>query len=218
MKTGLSADCIGLDINKDGLLVQIAPSFGGNLLAKIMTPLAKPQMATVRPGVFKEIPHNDDLEGEVVTLELPATVPTERVRIVSSERSPERKQRIEEAKVVVCGGRGMGSKSKFKKALELAELLNGEVGATRPVVYANWIGHESLVGQAGKQIKPQVLFSLGVSGAIQHTAAINDAEFIIAVNKNPNAPMMKMADVAVIADANQICTAMIKELKRRIRA
>ena len=111
----------------------------------------------------------------------------------------------------------MGSKKKFKKLFELAEVLDGEVGATRPVVYSKWSPHDSLVGQAGRQIKPQVLLSFGISGAIQHTAAIEDAEFIIAVNKNPEASMMKIADVAIVADANQVCTTLIKELKKRIR-
>ncbi len=217
LKTGLSADCIGLDINDEGLMVQTAPSFGGNLLAKIVTPKARPQMATVRPGTFQEIPHDNNKKGKVIRMELPDDMPKERVRLVSSDRSPERNQKIEDARLVVCGGRGMGSKKKFKKIFELAKLLNGEVGATRPVVYSNWVGHDSLVGQAGKNIKPQVLFSFGISGAIQHTAAINDTDFIIAVNKNPNAPMMKMADVAIVADANQVCTALTKELKKRIR-
>jgi electron transfer flavoprotein alpha subunit len=111
----------------------------------------------------------------------------------------------------------MGTRSKFKKLFELARLMNGEVGATRPVVYSKWAEPESLIGQAGRHIRPKVLFSFGISGAIQHTAATHNAEFIIAVNKNPNAAMMKMADVAVVADANQVCTALIKELKERIR-
>ena len=111
----------------------------------------------------------------------------------------------------------MGSKVKFKKLFELAQLLDAEVGATRPVVYSKWIGHDALVGQAGKHINPQILFSFGTSGAIQHTAAIHDAELIIAVNKNPDATMMKMADVAIVADANQVCSALIRELKARIR-
>jgi electron transfer flavoprotein alpha subunit len=218
LKTGLSADCIGLDINNEGLLVQTAPSFGGNLLAKIVTPVARPQMATVRPGVFQEIPHDDDKKGEVIELSLPDGLPKERVRMISSIRSSSRTQKIEEANVVVCGGRGMGSKAKFKKIFELARLLTGEVGATRPVVYSNWADHDTLVGQAGKNISPKVLFSFGISGAIQHTAAINNADFIIAVNKNPNAMIMKLADVAIVADANQVCAALIKELKSRIRS
>ena len=214
---GLTADCIGLDINGEGLLVQTAPSFGGSLVAEIVTPERRPQMATVRPGTFAEIPHDYDRKSEVLQVPLPKDLPVDRVRLIRSERCPQRGRKIEEAKVVVCGGRGMGSKKKFAKLFELAELLNGEVGATRPVVYADWVDHDALVGQAGKHIKPQILFSFGISGAIQHTAACNDVKFIIAVNKNPNAAMMKKADVAIIADASQLCTALIQELKRCIR-
>ncbi len=215
--TGLTADCIGLDIDKEGLLLQMAPSFGGNLVAEIVTPERRPQMATVRPGTFQEIPHDYIRIGEVVKVPLPEHLPVDRVRLVRSERCPQREQKLEEARVVVCGGRGLGSKKKFSKLFELAELLGGEVGATRPVVYADWAEHEALVGQAGKPIRPQILFSFGISGAIQHTAACNDAKFIIAVNKNPNAAMMKRADVAIVADASQICNSLIQELKRRIR-
>jgi electron transfer flavoprotein alpha subunit len=217
LDTGLTADCIALEINADGNLLQVAPSFGGNLIAEILTPDHRPQMATVRPGTFQEIPHDNLRRGEVVRLPLPKKLPKDRLQLVAYERQPERDQRLEEAKVVVCGGRGMGSKQKFKKIFELAQLLSGEVGATRPVVYAGWADEGSLVGQAGKNIKPQVLFSFGVSGAIQHTAALADADFIIAVNKNPNATLMKMADVAVVADANQVCAALIKGLKDRIQ-
>jgi electron transfer flavoprotein alpha subunit len=215
--TGLTADCIGLEINADGNLLQIAPSFGGNLIAEILTPSHRPQMATVRPGTFQENPHDNSLRGEVLRLPLPRKLPKDRLRLVAYERQPVRDQRLEEAKVVVCGGRGMGSKQKFKKIFELAQLLSGEVGATRPIVYAGWADEAALVGQAGKNIKPQILFSFGISGAIQHTAALADADFIIAVNKNPNATMMKMADVAVVADANQVCAALIKGLKERIQ-
>jgi electron transfer flavoprotein alpha subunit len=218
LKTGLTADCIDLEINDEGLLVQTAPSFGGNLLAKIVTPKHRPQMATVRPGVFKELPHDYEVTGDIRSIPLPKDLPMDRVRLISSKHEPRRTQKIENAKIVVCGGRGMGSKIKFKKLYELAGILDGEVGATRPVVYSNWAAQDSLVGQAGRQVKPQVLFSFGISGAIQHTAALEDAKFIIAVNKNPEASMMKLADVAVVADANQVCSALIKELKKRIRS
>jgi electron transfer flavoprotein alpha subunit len=215
--TGLTADCIGLEITEKGQLLQIAPSFGGNLVAEIITPKQRPQMATVRPGVFQEIPHDNQLRGEVVRIPIPENLPDDRVRLIAYERQEQREQRIEEATVVVCGGRGMGSRKKFKKLFDLAELLSAEVGGTRPVVYAGWLDSDALVGQAGKHVKPQILLSFGISGAIQHTAAISDADFIIAVNKNPNATMMKMADVAVVADANQLCTALIKGLKERIQ-
>ena len=215
--TGLTADCIGLEITLEGHLLQIAPSFGGNLIAEIITPDHRPQMATVRPGIFQELPHDNARRGDVVPIPMPKKTPRDRVRLVAYERRPNRDQNLEEAKIVVCGGRGMGSKLKFKKLFELAQLLSGEVGATRPIVYAGWIDDGALVGQAGKHIKPRLLFSFGISGAIQHTAATTDADFIIAVNKNPNATMMKMADVAVVADANQVCTALIRGLKERIQ-
>ena len=215
--TGLTADCIGLDITEDGLLLQIAPSFGGNLIAEIITPEQRPQMATVRPGTFQEIPHDNDRQGKIVREQMMKELPEDRVRLISNEHQPERDQRIEDAAVVVCGGRGMGSKKKLKKLFDLAELMGAEVGGTRPVVYAGWLGPDALIGQAGKNIKPKILISFGISGAIQHTAATNEADFIIAVNKNPNATMMKMADVAVVADANQFCTALIKGLRERIK-
>ncbi|MBN1665338.1 MAG: electron transfer flavoprotein subunit alpha/FixB family protein [Deltaproteobacteria bacterium] len=217
LNTGLTADCVGLAINSDGLLVQTAPSFGGNLLADIVTPQQRPQMATVRPGIFKEIPHNYEAKGEVIRIPLPKDIPARRIRLIKSVRQTQKPQKIEDAAIVICSGRGIGTQKKFNSLYELAELTDAEVGATRPLVYAGWADHEDLVGQAGKNIRPKILFSFGVSGAIQHTAAISGAEFIIAVNKNPQAPMMKMADVAICADAGQVCAALIRELKKRIR-
>ncbi len=218
LKTGLTADCIDLEIDPSGQLVQIAPSFGGNLIARIITPEKRPQMATIRPGTFQELLHDNQARGEIIRLPLPQDIPENKIRCISSEYKPARTKGIEKADIVITGGRGMGSKGKFKKLFDLAELMNGEVGATRPVVYADWIDHDHLVGQAGKSIKPKVLFAFGISGAIQHTAAIVDADFIVAINKNPNAFMMKMADVAIVADANQVCSGIIRALKEKIRA
>jgi electron transfer flavoprotein alpha subunit len=217
LQTGLTADCVGLEINEDGLLVQTAPSFGGNLLAEIITPVAKPQMATVRPGVFKEIPHNENAHGEIIKKRLPSNLSESRVRFISSEKIRTSEQKLETAQVVVCGGRGMGSAKRFKNLFEMARLMDGQVGATRPAVHGQWAPPETLVGQAGRHIKPNLLFSFGISGAIQHTAAITGADFIVAVNKNPSAPMMGLADVAIVSDANHAALAIIKELRRRIR-
>ncbi|WP_321492527.1 electron transfer flavoprotein subunit alpha/FixB family protein [uncultured Desulfobacter sp.] len=217
LNTGLTADCIDLEIDNKGRLVQVAPSFGGNLIARILTPDARPQMATVRPGTFHELPHDNTAKGDVICLDLPEDLPPERVRCIRSEYRPAKTVGIEKADIVITGGRGMGSKGKFKKLFDLAGLLNAEVGATRPVVHAGWVDHEALVGQAGKHIRPKVLFSFGISGAIQHTAALMDADFIVAVNKNPNATMMKLADVAIVADANQVCSGIIRALKEKIR-
>jgi electron transfer flavoprotein alpha subunit len=217
LKTGLSADCVGLDITEDGLLLQLAPSFGGNMLAEIITERHRPQMATVRPGTFKEIPHDYERKALVEHLPLMKNLPKSRVRLIEYERSVEKEHTIENASVIVCGGRGMGNKEKFKRLQELAKLLGGNVGATRPVVYAGWADHSALVGQAGKHIKPKILFSFGISGAIQHTAGLGEANFIVAINKNPQATMMKMADVAIAADASDVLNSLIKELKKRIR-
>jgi electron transfer flavoprotein alpha subunit len=217
LKTGLSADCVGLDITEDGLLLQLAPSFGGNMLAEIVTEFHRPQMATVRPGTFKEIPHDYEREALVERLSLLKDLPKSRVRLIEYERSVEKEHTIENASVIVCGGRGMGNKEKFKRLQELAKLLGGNVGATRPVVYSGWADHSALVGQAGKHIKPKILFSFGISGAIQHTAGLGEADFIVAINKNPQATMMKMADVAIAADASDVLNSLIKELKKRIR-
>ena len=214
--TGLSADCVGLDITPDGLLVQIAPSFGGNMLAEIVTEKHRPQMATVRPGTFREIPHDYERTAIVERLPLPPDLPPSRARVIEYQRAPQREHAIENATVIACGGRGMGNKNNFKKLYELADLLGGDVGATRPVVYAGWAGHGALIGQAGKHIKPKLLFSFGISGAIQHTAGLGEANFIVAVNKNPQATMMKMADVAVTADASDFLNNLIRELKKRI--
>ena len=217
VNTGLTADCVDLDIDDTGLLVQTAPAFGGNLLAKIVTPVKRPQMATVRPGIFQERPHDNNAKGDIIDVAKPGNMPPSRIRRVSVKKHAPKAKKLENASVVICGGRGMGSKAKYKKLFELADILEGQVGATRPVVYAKWVDEQMLVGQSGKQIHPKLLFSFGVSGAIQHTQAIQDAKLTIAVNKNKNATMMKMADVAVVADANQFCTAIIKELKKRIR-
>jgi electron transfer flavoprotein alpha subunit len=174
-------------------------------------------MATVRPGTFKEIPHNYKRKALVERLPLIENLPEPRVRLIEYERSAEKEHSIESAAIIVCGGRGMGNKNNFNRLHELAKLLEGGVGATRPVVYAGWADHGALVGQAGKHIKPKILFSFGISGAIQHTAGLGEADFIIAVNKNPQATMMKMADVAIVADASDVLNTLIKELKKRIR-
>ena len=217
LQTGLSADCVGLDLTEDGLLIQIAPSFGGNMLAEIVTENHRPQMATVRPGTFKEIPHNYERKAIVERLPLRDKLPKSRIRLIEYERATAKEHTIENATVIVCGGRGLNNKKNFRKLDDLAKVLGGDVGATRPVVYAGWAEHQALVGQAGKHIKPKILFSFGISGAIQHTAGLGEAQFVIAVNKNPQATMMKMADVAIVADASDLLSVLIKELTKRIR-
>ena len=218
LRTGLTADCIDLELGEDGLLIQTAPAFGGNLLARIVCPEARPQMATVRPGVFKEPTHDDARMGRKIFLPPPDDFPQSKVEELDIEPAPPRGRKLEKARVVVCGGRGVGSKRKFDALARLAKFIGGEVAATRPVVHAGWAPEEALVGQAGKHIKPDLLISFGVSGAIQHTAGISEAGFIIAVNKNPQAMMMQMADVAIEGDAAQVCQALIAQFKDRLKS
>jgi electron transfer flavoprotein alpha subunit len=215
--TGLSGDCVDLFIDDEGRFVQVAPAFGGNLLAEIVMPKHRPQMVSVRPGVFQELPHDDSAKAETIKLEPPAGLSGDGVRLIKTKRVGYQGQDLDNAAVVICGGRGLGSKKKFQQLHELARLMGGEVGATRPVVYADWAEEESLVGQAGKHIKPRLLLSFGISGAIQHTAGIDQPELTIAVNKNPEAMMMKQADVAIRADAHQVALALVRELKARRR-
>ena len=210
---GLTADCVELGFDENGLLIQTAPAFGGNLLAEIIIPDCTPQMATVRPGIFAELPHDEKRQAKVEMLELPAGLGKERMKLISWRKAEHQGVDLARARVVVLGGRGMGGKKKFAALHELAGLLDGEVGATRPAVYAGWALEEALVGQAGKHIKPKLLISFGISGAIQHTAGIGGADFIVAVNKNPQANMMALANVGIVGDAHQVCLAMIEQIK-----
>jgi electron transfer flavoprotein alpha subunit len=213
--TGLTADCVGLELDEEGRLVQTAPAFGGSLLAEIVMPRHRPQMATVRPGVFAELPHDEAARAEMVRLEPPAVIPGDGVRVKAVERQPYRGQELEKARVVVCGGRGLKGREHFAELYQLARLLGGEVGATRPVVYDGWAPEEGLVGQAGRHIAPRLLLSLGISGAIQHTAGIDRPGFTVAVNTNPRAPMMAYADVGLAADARQVCRELIRRLREQ---
>lgn len=214
--TGLSADCVALEIDEEtGLLVQTSPSFGGELLADVVTPHHRPQMATVHPGVFEEQPHNASAIGRVVYPEVEIES-DERVQILRSRAEQRGKVRLEDAPVVVAGGRGLGSREDFEKLFELAELLGGEVGATRPAIRAGWAGNERLLGQTGKSVKPKLLITLGTSGALQYTTGIQGAEIIIAVNRDPNAPVFQIADLGLVGDARTILTLLLEKLRKRL--
>jgi electron transfer flavoprotein alpha subunit len=214
--TGLSADCINLEVDPDtGLLLQTTPAFGGNLLAEVVTSHRRPQMATVHPGVFKEIPHNVNAVGRVVYPEIEVEADA-RVRVLSRRRQQVRESNLEDAKVVIVGGRGVGSREQFKLLFELAELLEGEVGATRPVVLEGWADEERLLGQTGKTVKPRLLISIGTSGALQYTTAINGAETIVAINRDPHAPIFKMADLGLVGESSAVLPLLVETLRKRM--
>jgi len=214
--TGLSAGCIGLEVDPEtGNLLQTTPAFGGDLLAEVVTSHHRPQMATVRPGVFQELPYNSEAVGRILYPEIDVQ-PDKRVKLLASQRHQVRKNSLEEAQVIVVGGRGLGSKEQFELVFELAELLEGEVGATRPAVLAGWSEQERLLGQTGKAVKPRILISVGTSGALQYTAGIHGAETIIAINRDPRAPIFKTADLGLVGDYTTLLPLLLEALRKRI--
>jgi electron transfer flavoprotein alpha subunit len=216
LQSGLSADCVALEVERESrLLVQTAPAWGGTLLAEVVADKNRPQMATVHPGVFKELPHRQDSMGRIVYPEI-SEIPHERVEVIRRKRQPKSKVNLEDAQVVIVGGRGVGSKEHFKLLFELAEMIEGEVGATRPLVTEGWAEENRLLGQTGKKVKPKLLISVGTSGAIQYTSGIQAAETIIAINRDPNAPIFKMADLGLVGDATTLLPLLVAELRKRV--
>jgi len=216
LNTGLSADCISLEIDeKTGLLIQTTPAFGGELLADIITPERRPQMATVHPGVFTEIPHNHAAMGRILYPEMEIDR-DERVELIRSRPEQSRKGGLQDASVVLVGGRGLGSREDFQVLFEAAQLLGGEVGATRPVIKSGWADEERLLGQTGKSVKPKLLISIGTSGALQYTTGIQGAENIIAINRDPQAPIFKLADLGLVGDAKALMTLLLEKLRKRL--
>ena len=220
VRTGLTADCTELKVvettGKDAraarmLLHQTRPAFGGNVMATIMTPNHRPQMATVRPKVFKRKSGVAAGRTEVVREVLDLVSP--RTRIASANKNPDAVD-IAAAKVLVAGGRGLKSAAAFAQLEELAKLLGGEVAASRAAVDAGWIPQCRQVGQTGKAVAPKLYLCFGISGAIQHLEGIRGADKIIAVNTDPDAPIFGVADVGIVGDALAIIPALTAELKK----
>jgi electron transfer flavoprotein alpha subunit len=215
LNTGLSSDCVSLEIDEQtGLLIQTTPAFGGELLADVVTPEHRPQMATVHPGMFSEIPHQHGAMGRIVYPEV-EMVSDGRVELIRS-RPEQASGRLEDAPVVLVGGRGLGSRENFRMLFEVAELLGGDVGATRPVIKAGWAEDSRLLGQTGKSVKPRLLMSIGTSGALQYTTGIQGAESIVAINRDPHAPIFKMADLGLVGDAKTVLALLLEKLRKRL--
>lgn len=214
--TGLSADCLSLEIDPEtGNLLQTTPAFGGSLMAVVVTPEKRPQMATVHPGVFKELNHDYRAMGRIVYPEVEVQV-DRRVELIRSRQRVQKKVELENADIVVAGGRGLGSQSNFKMLFTIAELLEGEVGATRPVVRTGWADEERLIGQTGKTVKPKLLLTCGTSGALQYTAGIMGSETIVSINKDPHAPIFRLSDLGLVGDVKSILPLLVETLKKRI--
>ncbi len=214
VKTGLTADCTGLAVeDATRNLLMTRPAFGGNIMATIVCPEHRPQMATVRPGVMRKLERDPARRGEVTRLALAIEPDVRDVEILETVVEKTAKKNIEEATVLVSGGRGLGSPENFRRLEGLAEELGGLVSASRAVVDAGWVGPERQVGQTGKTVRPDLYLALGISGMIQHIAGMEDSEFIVAVNKNPDAPIFEYADLGIVTDVNKLVPALVEELK-----
>ncbi len=211
LKTGLTADCTSLEMDeKAENLLQVRPAWGGNIMASILTPLSRPQMATVRPKVMTPGDYNENATGEIV--DIPADGITVKARVVDFVKEMTMSVNIAESDVIISGGRGVGEKG-FKMLFELAELLNGTVGASRAAVDEGWIPYGHQVGQTGKTVSPKLYIACGISGAVQHLVGMQSSDVIVAINKNPDAPVFNVATYGIVGDAEEVLPILIRKLK-----
>lgn len=213
VETGLTADCTGLDISEGGDLLMTRPAFGGNLMATIICKEHRPQMSTVRPGVMR-VKEKDMLrKGKIEEVKVTFDKSKFRVRILENVKEQKNIVDITEAKVLVSGGRGVGNTEGFKLLGELAKVLGAEVSASRAMVDAGVLSHERQVGQTGKTVRPDLYFAMGISGAIQHLAGMEESDFIVAINKDKYAPIFNMADLGIVGDVQKIVPILTEKLK-----
>lgn len=213
IKTGLTADCTDVDIDTEtGLLIQTRPTFGGNLMAKIICKYHRPQMATIRPKIFPQAEIKGESQGEIIRENIEITS-DENVEILGREKV-EYVVDLQEAEIIVSGGRGLKGPENFDMLRELALLLGGAVGASRAAVDAGWIPYPHQVGQTGKTVKPKVYIACGISGAIQHLAGMQTSDYIIAINKDPDAPIFKVANLGIVGDVFEVIPLLIKKIKQ----
>ena len=213
LSTGLTADCTQLDVEvSNGDLLATRPAFGGNLMATIACPDHRPQMATVRPGVFAKI-EEKNCEFVVEDVDVNLTSEDIRTKVVEIVKEAKEIEVISEANFIVAGGRGLGCKENFDKLYELAEVVGGSVAASRGAIDKGWIERDYQVGQTGKTVRPNIYIACGISGAIQHAAGMQDSDMIIAINKDESAPIMKLADYAIVGDVNKVLPELIAQFK-----
>jgi electron transfer flavoprotein alpha subunit len=212
--TGLTADCTGLNINEDKLLVQTRPAFGGNIMARIICPDYRPQMATVRHKVMEEAKKQDSAEGEIIEEVFEDPDLESQLAFLEEVLEDEGGVSLTEADIIVSGGRGLGAPENFSLIRELADLLGAAVGSSRAAVDAGWIPYRHQVGQTGQTVKPRIYIACGISGAIQHQVGMRSSDCIIAVNNDPNAPIFDIAHYGVVADLFEF----IPAFKERLNA
>lgn len=214
LATGLTADCteLGLD-GKDNLLLQTRPAIGGNVMATIKTPFTRPQMATVRPRSIKPLPREEGRQGEIISKQYAVAPELWPEKFLSFTRDQSSDISLEDAEIVVAGGKGMRNKENFNLLEELAGLLGAGLGATRVAVEAGWAPFSRQIGLTGKTVAPKVYLGAGVAGKIQHLAGMITSDYIIAVNDDPSAPIFKVADLGIIGDAPTIVNKLTRALK-----
>ena len=225
LHSGLTADCTSLEIgdyedkknNKiyHNLLYQIRPAFGGNIVATIVNPDCRPQMATVREGVMKKEIFNANHQGEIKMIDVNQfTTPEDFVIHVIERHMEKSKVNLKAAPIIVAGGYGVGSKENFQLLHELATVLGGEVGASRAAVDAGFCEHERQIGQTGTTVRPKLYIACGISGQIQHTAGMEESAMVIAINTDSNAPINKFADYVITGDLNVVIPKIIQYYKK----
>jgi electron transfer flavoprotein alpha subunit/NAD-dependent dihydropyrimidine dehydrogenase PreA subunit len=211
---GLTADCTELTIDPDeGILLQTRPAFGGNVMATIANRYSRPQMATVRAGVMEPQPKPEN-KGNVITQEVSLSEERIGLKVLEMVREEKKGVNLSDAKVVVAGGRGVGEADGFRVVKELAEALGGELAGTRVAVEEGWIPTDRQVGQTGQSVRPELYIACGISGAIQHRAGMMNSRYIIAINKDPRAPIFQVADWGIVGDLYEVVPEMIRQLKK----
>ena len=215
--TGLTADCTKLEISEDRELWSTRPAFGGNLMATIVISTHRPQMSTVRPGVMQKREADATRKGEIINFEPKLDESKFKVRLIETVKEDKGKVDITEAKILVSGGRGVGCKENFEKLEQLAGVLDAEVSTSRAMVDAGIMPHDRQVGQTGKTVRPNLYFALGISGAIQHLAGMEESDFIIAINKDKFAPIFQVSDLGIVGDVNKIIPMLTERLAQELK-
>jgi electron transfer flavoprotein alpha subunit len=215
LKTGLTADCTSLDIDPEtGLLRQTRPAYGGNIMATIITPNGRPQMATVRYKMFPEAEKVENPRGVIIKKSFHMNELTDRIKVIGFEEAPEQLS-ISDADIIVSGGLGMGEPTGFKLIEELASSLGGAVGASRPTVDEGWIDYRHQVGLSGRTVRPKLYMACGISGAVQHQAGMKTSDVIIAINKDPEAPIFKISSLGAVGDLYEIIPRLVEKIKEQ---
>lgn len=214
LSTGLTADCTGLDVEEETKnLLMTRPAFGGNLMATIACADNRPQMSTVRPGVFEKLKKDDKRKGEIVKVKIDLTEADIRTKVDEVIKLAKNIADIGEAKVIVAGGRGIGCKENFDILRELAKVMDGTIAGSRAAIDSGWLDKAYQVGQTGKTVRPDIYIACGISGAIQHLAGMQDSGYIIAINKDEDAAIMKVADLAIVGDYKKVVPELIAAIK-----